>query len=295
VDTIYERPQSVSEAVELLSHYSGDAHILAGGTDLLVKLRRGGVVPRCLVDITKVAGLERLQTDGLEGLIVGGSVTHSQAALAGEVRRGYTALSEASRQVGSEQIRNLATVVGNLCNASPSADTAPPLLALGARVRIVGPEGRRECDLADLFEGPGVSSLEPLEMVTELALPPALPFSGSTYLKLSPRRQMDLAVVGAAAFVRLDERTQKCAEARLALGAVSATPVRVSEVERALVGAEELSAEMLAHLGEEAAHSSVCRPISDLRATEDYRREMVAVLVHRALSLAWERAKGIQA
>jgi aerobic carbon-monoxide dehydrogenase medium subunit len=292
---VYERPRTVREAIDLLSRYGEDGAIVAGGTDVLVRLRRGGVKPRCLVDVTKVTGLDRLAAAGVEGLFVGACVTHSRTASDVEVRRGYTALSEASRQVGSEQIRNLATVVGNVCNASPAADTAPPLLVLGARVRVAGPERARECDLADLFAGPGTTSLGPQELVTGLVLPRKLPSSGSAYLKLSPRRQMDLAVVGVAAYVRLNPRTHKCADARLALGAVSATPVRVSEVERALANAEEPSMAMFAQLGEEAAHASVCCPISDLRATEAYRREMVGVLVRRALALAWERAKDLQA
>ncbi len=283
----YFRPGSVEEAVSLLFEHGPQMNVLAGGTDLLVKIKHKAIHVSKVMDITGIDDLRILNEDN-QDLIIGAAITQNEIVRHPIVAQKYTALKEGAGQLGSRQVRNLATVVGNICNASPSAETAPALLVYEAKVTAVSCRDSREIAIKDFFAGPGKNSLAPGELVTKLSLPAEPARSGSAYIKLSPRRAMDTAVVGVAAYVRLDS-AGKCTICRIAMGAVAPTPVRAFQAEQAVIGAE-LTREVLAEAGRIAAEE--VRPISDIRASADYRRQMVEVITRRVLETAWRRAEG---
>ncbi|MFA6111773.1 MAG: xanthine dehydrogenase family protein subunit M [Candidatus Latescibacterota bacterium] len=282
----YAIPGSVKEAVALLSQ--GQAEVLAGGTDLLLRLKADQPTPRLVVDVKRIPGFDELRFDVRTGLAIGPAVT--LAALAGDpvVQRRYPALAQGAGLVGSVQIRNRATLAGNLCNAAPSADTAPPLLVLGARMRLAGPEGRRTLALEEFFLGPGENALQPGELVVGIQVPAPRGRSGSAYARHTLREAMDLAVVGVGVALRLAPRRPVCEEIAIALGAVAPTPMRATQAEAVLEG-EELTPERIAWAAGLAAAQS--RPISDVRASAEYRRELVEVLTRRMLEAAVEDAR----
>lgn len=282
----YAVPGSVKEAVALLAQ--GEAEVLAGGTDLLLRLKAGQPTPRLVVDVKRIPGFDEIRFDARTGLSIGPAVT--LAALAGDpvVQRRYPALAQGAGLVGSVQIRNRATLAGNICNAAPSADTAPPLLVLGARVRLAGPEGRRTLPLEEVFLGPGKTALEPGELVVGIQVPTPRGRSGSAYARHTLREAMDIAVVGVGVALRLAPRRPVCEEAAIALGAVAPTPMRATQAEALLEG-EELTPERIAWAAGLAAAQS--RPISDVRASAEYRRELVEVLTRRMLEAAVEDAR----
>ena len=281
-------PRTLGEALTLLATSGPQTNIIAGGTDLLVKLKRKVLYANRVIDITGVDGLDYLgEQDGQ--MVIGAAVTHNAVISYPLIAAKYTALSDGSRQLGSLQVRNLATVVGNICNASPSAETAPGLLVLGAKVEIASCQGIRQLELAEFLVGPGRTSLASGEIVTRILIPQPQPSTGSAYIKLSPRRAMDTAVVGAAALVRIDPGSGQCLDCRIALGAVGPTPLQI-HIGETLLGSK-LSSEAVAKAGDLAAKQA--RPISDLRATAEYRREMVSVITRRALETAWRRAEGV--
>jgi carbon-monoxide dehydrogenase medium subunit len=279
-------PRSVEECLESLSRHGAEAKLVAGGTDLLPQLKNGLLKPAWVVDLSGVERLRTLGPDDGRGLRVGAAVTARELELDARVRAGYPALAESGALVGSVQIRNLATVGGNLCNAAPSADMAPPLLALDAEAIIAGPRGQRRVPLADFFVGVRRTVLEPGELLLELVVLAPPPGSGGSYLRHTPRRELDIAVVGVASQVTLAGGV--CTHARVALAAVAPTPVRAAAAEAALVG-QPLSSEQIeraAALAMEAA-----RPISDQRGSADFRRHLVRALTRRTLTIARARAQ----
>ncbi len=284
----YRRPTSVAEALALLTAEDLPATLMAGGTDLLVRMKKKVVRPARLVDITAISGLAEVRQSG-SGVVVGAAVTHTDAARSEIIRRRYSALSDACSQVAAWQVRNLGTVGGNVCNASPSAETGAPLLVLDATFVLVGPRGEREVAAADFFLAPGRSVLAPDEMLTEIRLPASSNPVGSAYYKLSPRKAMDVAIVGAAAYLEIDGATGTCLECRVALGAVAPTPIRAPGAEAAVKG-RPFSPELAAQAGELAVEPAC--PIDDVRGSAAYRCRMVAVAVSRALEAAYERALG---
>jgi len=204
------------------------------------------------------------------------------------VRRKYPAIAQGAEVVGSAQIRNRATLVGNLCNAAPSADTPPGLLVLGARVRLAGPRGRRTLALEDFFAEPGQTALRPGELVVAVQVPPPLPRSGSAYARHTLRQAMDIAVTGVAVALRLAPRGPVCADIAIALGAVAPTPVRAHAAEDLLRG-QELSPDLIEQAADAAA--AAAQPIGDVRASAEYRRELVRVLTGRMIQSALEDAR----
>ncbi len=268
-----------------MKRYGRRARILAGGTDLMPALKRGEVDAEYVISINSVPGLDALEYDEGRGLRIGARVTYSQLLSSTAVREQYPVLVEAAQQVGGVQVRNLATIAGNLCHAAPSADMAPPLLVLAARVEIIGPGGSRSLDLEEFFRGPNRSALKAREMLAGLVVPALDGAWGASYLKLGQRSAMEIALVGVAAAVK--KGNGRCQEARIALGAVAARPIRARKAEESLAG-KELTAEVIAQAAKLAARSA--RPISDVRCSARYRREMVMVLTRRALARAWERA-----
>jgi len=274
----YYAPTSLNEALGLLAEQGRRARALAGGTDLLLKMRAGRLAPGCLINIKRLPELRGLSYDETQGLRLGALTTVAEIMASPDVCSRYPALAHAAATMASVQIRNLATVGGNLCNAAPSADLAPPLIALGAQVHIAGPRGERSVALEEFLLGPGQTALADDELLVALTLPPPERGLTAVYLKHTPREAMDIAIVGVATAVTLNDGV--CISARIVLGAVAPTPLVAREAGEALIGRplEEKHIAEAARLAVQAA-----RPIDDVRASAWYRREMVRVLVQRAL------------
>lgn len=282
----YFEPQTLDEAVALLGRYNGQASILAGGTDLLVEIKEKIRFPDYVINIKKIPQMDRLSYDDQTGLRLGALVTTRELETSPLVREKYRGLVQAVTELGSIQVRNRATVAGNICRASPSADTPPPLITDGAAVRLYGPTGERVLPLEEFFIGPGRTVLEPGELVIELMVPSPPPHTGKVYLKHGRRRAMELATVGVA--VTLTLANNICQEVRIALGAVAPTPIRAREAEAVLRG-QVIVDDLIDKAAEVAMHES--RPISDVRSSAEYRREMVKVLTARAIRQALALAR----
>ena len=283
----YFAPQTVREAVEVLQAHP-DAKLLAGGTDLLVQMKERVRTPGALVDIRRIPGVDELGFEKKTGLMVGAAVTMRQVELLPAAQVHYAGLAEGARVVGSFQIRNLATIVGNICNAAPSADTAPGLIVHRAKVRIAGPNGQREMLVENFMVGPGRITLKPGDFVIGIQVPVPPPRTGSAYVRHTPRGAMDIALVGVGAAVTLAPRTRVCQEARIVLGAVAPTPLRARAAERMLKG-QRLTDGLIAEAAEVAAAEA--RPISDVRGSAEFRREMVRVLAGRMVAAAFGNAQ----
>jgi CO/xanthine dehydrogenase FAD-binding subunit len=279
-------PERLEDAIGFLAEHPGSATPIAGGTDLMIDTRLGRAGPEWLVDLSALRSLAGVDLDG-EVLRLGALTTIRTVELDPELARRATALVEAARVLGSVQIRTMATVGGNLCHATPSAEMPPALLVHDALAEILGPEGERSLPLSDLFAGPGRTTLEPGELLTAVSLRVPATAAGSCYLRQTVRWAMDLAGVAVAASVEVEGTT--VTRARVALGAVAPVPLLVDEAAEAVLGTE-LSAEDAAEAGARAA--AACSPITDARGTADYRRQVVAVLVPRALHISWLRANG---
>jgi CO/xanthine dehydrogenase FAD-binding subunit len=277
-------PRSIDEAVRVLRDRGPDAKLLAGGTDLLPQMKNGLLKPACVVDLSGVAQVRTLEP-AARGLRVGAAVPARALERDTVVRSTYTSLAESAALVGSVQVRNLATLGGNVCNAAPSADMAPPLLALEAVAVIVGPRGERRVPFADFFTGVRRTVLGADEILVEIVVPPPGPRSGGQYLRHTPRRELDIAVVGVASQLTLSNGA--CTKARIALAAVAPVPLRAHEAEQALEG-KPVTAEAIERAAELAV--GVARPISDQRGSADYRRHLVRVLTRRTLRTALTRA-----
>jgi carbon-monoxide dehydrogenase medium subunit len=282
----YHEPANLEEASALLVRHRAQASLLAGGTDLLVEIREHIRWPKHVVNVKRIPGLAVLEYDDRSGLRFGALVTAREIETSPVVLEKYPGLAQAARELGSIQVRHRATVVGNICRASPSADTLPPLIADGASVRIHGPAGGRTVALEDFFTGPGKTDLAPGELVTEVAVPAPAPRTGKHYIKHGRRKAMELATVGVAVALTLEG--ERCREIRIALGAVAPTPIRARAAEDALRG-RRLDGAAIAAAARIAM--GACRPISNVRASADYRREMVGVLTARAIERAREAVR----
>ena len=281
----YAAPSTVEEAVGALAAASGAAKVLSGGTDLLVQLRSGRVQPDLIVDTKRIPGISGIrERDGAFtiGAATPGAVIGECAAL----RETWPGIVEAANLIGSTQIQGRASLAGNLCNASPAADSVPALIAARATCVVAGANGRREVAVESIVTGPGRTSLGRDELIIEFRLPKRPPRSADAYLRFIPRTEMDIAVVGAGVSVTLDG-AGLCTDARVVLGAVAPTAVLVSDAAAALIG-RTLDATALAALDEAAR--SACKPIDDKRGTIAYRTKVAGVLARRAAAIAYERA-----
>lgn len=276
----YFSPKSLSEAWELMQGMKGvDYQVFAGGTDVIPKLkRREGQVPPCLIDLKRIPELDYIRYDANAGLAIGALATVHEVAHSSLVREHHPALATAAGKIGATQIQHRATVAGNICNAAPSADTAPALLALNAEVRCVSAAGERIISMTDFFTGPLQTALSNGEIVKEILVPGSSAGPSSCYIKLSPRRRLDLAVVGVAVFIQANEG--KCNEIRIGLGAVGRTPLRASAAESKLRNTK-ITPENVELAAETAAEE--CWPRDSIRGSAAYRRAMVRVLVARAI------------
>jgi aerobic carbon-monoxide dehydrogenase medium subunit len=273
----YFEPHSLPEAIALLARYQGRAQALAGGTDLLVELKEQLRRADCVVNIKKIPGIGRLTFDASDGLYIGALVTAREIETSPIVLEKFVSLAQAARELGSIQVRNRATIVGNVCRASPSADTLPPLIADGAEITLHGAKGHRTLPLEEFFTGPGKTVLAPDELVTALRVPAPAPRTGKVYIKHGRRKAMELATVGVAVTLTLD------GDIRIVLGAVAPTPIRALKAE-ALLRGRKLDPARIERAAQAAAEES--QPISNVRASAEYRREMVAVLTRRAVQRA---------
>ena len=281
----YEAPTSLDAAVSLLAEAGGSSRVLAGGTDLIIQMRGEVIAPDLVVDIKRIDEVRSIAAeDG--GFRIGAAVTGAELGEHAEVRAAWPGIVEASELIGSTQVQGRATIGGNLCNASPAADSVPAMIAARAVVDVVGPNGRRTVPVEEIAAGPGKTTLAPGEIVASFFLPARPPGSGDAYLRMIPRTEMDIAIVGVGVNLTMGE-DGTCTEAHVALGAVAERVLLVPEAAAALVGTTVDAAALKDLAG---AASGACRPIDDKRGTKEYRIKVAGVLARRAAQTALERA-----
>jgi carbon-monoxide dehydrogenase medium subunit len=287
-DIAYAAPKTVAEAAALLSDKGERARVLAGGTDIIVQVREGRRDIDALVDIKHIAEVNELTLDAGKGLTVGAAVPCCLIYENKAIAKAYPGLIDSAFLIGGIQIQGRASLGGNLCNASPAADSIPALIALEATCDIAGPSGTRSVPVEQFCTSPGKTILQRGEFLVRLRFPAPKMHSGAAYLRFIPRNEMDIAVVGAGVSVVLDAMKSKCTAARIALAAVAPTPLLVADAGAALVGSslDDAAIARAASLAQAAAS-----PINDMRGDADYRRHLVGVLVKRALAIAIDRAK----
>lgn len=283
----YIRPLSIEDAVGQLAGSAGTAAILAGGSDLLVRMKGGFAEPELIVDIKAIDGLSEIR-ETAEGFSIGAAVPCAVLGENAALRKAWPGVVEAAKLIGSKQVQGRCTIVGNLCNASPAADSVPALVAAGAKAVVVGPAGRRTIPVQSVPTAPGKTSLAKGEIIEAILLDKREPRSGDAYLRFIPRTEMDIAVVSAGVNLTLDEQGV-VKSARVALGAVAATVLLVEEAAEVLIGSrlDEATLERLAKVC-----AGACRPIDDKRGTIEFRRKVAGVLAQRAATSAYARAGG---
>jgi carbon-monoxide dehydrogenase medium subunit len=287
MDVQYVAPKTLDEAVRAFAAAAGAGRILAGGTDLLVQMRNGVVAPGTIVDVKKIGELTTIEETKDGGFRIGAAVSGAALRDHPKVSKVWPGVVEATNLIGSTQIQGRATPGGNLCNGSPAGDSVPAMVAAGAIVTIQGPKGRREMAVEKVPKGPGRLNLEPGEIVVSFTLPPRPKGSSDAYLRMIPRTEMDIAVVGCGVSLTMDKGT--CTAARVGLGAVAPTVLLVEDAAKALIGSK-LDEAALAKAA--AACSAACRPIDDKRGTIAYRTKVAGVLLKRTALIAAERAGG---
>lgn len=283
----YIRPRSIEDAVDQLVGSAGTAAILAGGSDLLVRMKGGFVEPDLIVDIKAIDGLNDIR-ETIDGFSIGAAVPCAVLGESAALKKAWPGVVEAAKLIGSKQVQGRCTIVGNLCNASPAADSVPALIAANARASVVGPGGRRTIPVGSVPTGPGKTSLTKGEIIEAILLDKRAPRSGDAYLRFIPRTEMDIAVVSAGVNMTLDERGVIEA-ARVTLGAAAPTVLLVEEAAEVLIGwkLDDAALERLAKVC-----FAACRPIDDKRGTIEFRRKVAGVLAKRAAITAYERAGG---
>jgi len=286
-DIQYVAPRTLDEAVTAFAATKGSGRILAGGTDLLVQMRNGTVTPSTIVDIKKIAEMTAITETKEGGFKIGAAVSGATLRDHAKLRKAWPGVVEAANLIGSTQIQGRATPGGNLCNGSPAGDSVPAMIAAGAIVTVQGPKGRRELPVEKVPKGPGRLNLEPGEIVVSFTLPPRPKGSGDAYLRMIPRTEMDIAVVGCGVSLTIDKGV--CTAARVGLGAVAPTVLLVEDAAKALIGSKLDDAALNKAA---AACSAACRPIDDKRGTIAYRTKVAGVLLKRAAAIAAQRAGG---
>jgi len=278
----YLTPKTIDEALSLLSQYKEKAKVIAGGTDVVPQLkRRETKAPQYIIDLKGIPGLDYIKYDEVGGLTLGVLATIHAVETSPVIREKFNILYQAAQSMASPQVRNRGTIVGNICNAVPSADTATALLTLEAKLKLVSQQGERMVNIEDFFTGPNQTVLNDEELLQEIQIPNLPPHAKGIYLKLTPRRAMDLAIVGVAVVVIPEDGL--CNDIRIALGAVAPTPIRAKRAEGILRG-QRFNEQLMEKAAQTAAEES--KPIDDHRASAEYRREMVKVLTKRAMEQA---------
>ena len=281
----YFAPESLEEAQQFLLEKREGAHLLAGGTDLLVKMNHGLLKPVCVIALKHIKGLDDIVFDPKEGLKIGATALLANVAAHPEILKHYPAVAAAARETANVQIRNMGTVAGNICNAAPSADNAPSLLAMNAEVVIYGTKGEKRLPLEQFFKGPGLNILGSGEILTAILVPVPDSASGVSYQHISARGKVDISAVCVGVMVRMARDI--CRDVRIFLGAVAPVPMRAEKAEAKVLG-QKLTEEIIETAGTAAFEES--RPITDVRSSAEYRKKMVAVLTRRALMEARDRA-----
>ena len=285
----FHAPTTVAEAVDKLANSPQPAKVLAGGTDLLVQLRAGVIRPGSIIDIKKIPETHLISI-AESGTSIGASISGAEFNEHPELPEIWPGLAEAFDIIGSTQVQGRATLAGNLCNASPAADSVPAMIAAGAIAHIAGPNGQREVAVEEIPTGPGKTQLAPGEFIVSFSLPKRETRSGDAYLRMTPRSEMDIAIVGIGVNITLDAQGL-CTSARVGLGAVAPTALRVDAAAEALVGTklEDAAIEKM-----QAAVRAACKPIDDKRGTIEYRIHIAGVLAKRAVEIALQRANANQ-
>ena len=282
----YESPDSLEAASKLLATASGDARILAGGTDLLVQLRAEVLSPELVIDIKRIAETRAIKEEA-GGFRIGSAVTGAELKEHAKLKKVWPGIVEAANLIGSTQVQGRCTMGGNLCNGSPAADSVPALIAAGAVATVVGPQGRRDIKVEDVMLAPRKLALTKGEIIASFLLPARPAHSSDAYLRFIPRTEMDIAVVGCGISLTIDG-AGTCTAARVSLGAVAARPLLVDAAAKALIGSK-IDAAALAKL--EAAARAACSPIDDKRGTKEFRIDIAGVLAKRTALIALERAR----
>ncbi len=284
----FEQPKTAEAASALLAGTQGLAKVLSGGTDLMIHMRNGNIKPELVLDVKGIAEMNAITVEKNGGYRFGGAVSCMQLLENKAFAETWPGIIDGANLVGSIQVRGRATVAGNLCNASPAADTVPAMIAAGAIASVVGPAGRREVPVEQIPTSPGKTTLAKGELIVSFLLPKRAPHSGDAYLRFTPRTEMDIAVVGVGLSLTLDDKGV-CTAARVSLGAVAERALLVPEAAAALIGTKVDEA-ALAKLA--AAASAAARPIDDKRGTKEFRIKIAGVLARRAAEKALARAKG---
>ena len=281
----YEAPTSIDAATSLLAENINNIKVLAGGTDVIVQMHSERIEPELIVDIKNIPELKQIAKT-VDGFKFGAAISGKELMLNEEFNKVWPGIMDGVRLIGSLQIRGRASVGGNLCNASPAADSVPPMIAAGAVANIIGPEGNRDVPVEEIIVKPGQTSLSRGEIIVSFQLPNRPPKSGDAYLRFTPRTEMDIAVVGVAINLTLDNEGI-CDSARLALGAVAPTPILDRNAAEILIGTkvDENALENLA-----SAVQKSCSPINDKRGTIEFRENVVGVLAKRVAEIAKKRA-----
>lgn len=279
----YFEPKTVEEAVQYLETYGQKAKVIAGGTDLLVQMKMGKVHPDGLINISRIPGLRYLIEE--KGLRIGSLTTFREIEKSQGIQERYTALYEAARSVSSVQIKTMGTVGGNLCNASPAADSAPPLIAFGAKVKLAKPSGEKVLPLEKFFIAPGKTILSPIELLIEVQVPELKRNFGSSFRKLG-RVSADLAKVNCAVGIAQEEGV--CRMCRIVLGSVAEIPMRALKAEEMMMN-EKFTKDLVEKVSRKA--SEEIRPITDVRSTAQYRKEISRILIREAILAAWSRTE----
>jgi len=283
----YLAPRTLEEASNLYAELGAKSRVIAGGTDTIPPIRDGVFKPDYLIDLKRIQGLDYLDYDEKEGLKIGCLTKLFDIQTSKLVREKNPSIAQAAKYIASTQVRHVGTMVGNICNSSPSCDTGPILIAQNANVLAHSIEEDRVIHAGEFFTGVKKNALKAGEIVTGIVIPPLGKNEHAAYIKHSVRKAMDLAIVGVAAWLKMDDK--KCADARIVMGAVSITPVRSPSAERELIG-KELTDEVINRAG--VAAMDDCKPISDVRASADYRHEMIRVFTKRVIKKALEGYEG---
>lgn len=285
----YLEPHTLESAVRLLEEHKERAKILAGGTDLVVQMKARALKPEFVIHIGQIEELKGIAPGSDGGLWVGALTTMRTIENSHSFPDEFDILRQGASQVSSPQIRNVATLGGNLCNGIPSADTVPPLIALGAQASIVSSEGKSQIPVEEFHVGPGRTVLRPNDLLLGFEIPSQLPFSGGAYFKYSPRGTFELAIVGVAAFLTLNPRDLSCKRARIVLGACGPTPLRAKKAESLLEGGR-IEDRLIEEASRVAAEEARPNPGISVRASASYRRKMVTVWTRQAIKESWNKA-----
>jgi carbon-monoxide dehydrogenase medium subunit len=279
-------PKRLQEVLSLLRKYNGKARVFGGGTDLLPKMKRREVVPQYLIALNGIRDLNFIKYEKGKGLRIGAATTLSEILESSIIQKHYPILTETIAQMASIQVRNVGTIAGNLCNAVPSADTAPPLIVLGAQLKLVGIQKQRTVPVEGFFKGPDRTILSPMEIVSEIQVSPPTTKGRGAYVKHTLRREMDLAIAGVAAYLVPDSKNNICKDIKIAMGAVAPIPIRAKKAEAILRG-KLISDDLIESAAMIASEES--KPIDDIRSSAEYRKEMVKVLTKQAIKQSLEK------